>query len=153
KMRKSLNNKRNEIAPEQIDDLTRIYGNFQHDETRSFTTESDGEALVVSKVFDNADFGFRQITIERPLRLNFQASPERIERLREITAFQNLAKSKKKDRKQAAVEEAAGREQQEAILVVLRTMDAGRLCKDREMFIADLEAAFDKAGVRLAATI
>jgi hypothetical protein len=47
----------------------------------------------VSKVFDNADFGFRQITVERPLRLNFQASPERIERLRDVSAFQNLARS------------------------------------------------------------
>lgn len=154
KMRKSLNNKRNEIAPEQIDDLTRIYGNFQHDETRSFITdENNGEGLVVSKVFDNTDFGFRQITVERPLRLNFQASPKRIEDLREITAFQNLAKSKKKDKKHAVAEEAAGREQQEAILATLHTMDAGKLYKIRETFFVDLDATFDKAGVRMAAPI
>ncbi|MDX2201040.1 MAG: class I SAM-dependent DNA methyltransferase [Phycisphaerae bacterium] len=69
KMRKSLNNKRNEISSEQIDEVTRLYGEFAECER--------------SKVFDNADFGYRQVTIERPLRLNFQASPERIERLRE----------------------------------------------------------------------
>jgi type I restriction enzyme M protein len=153
KMRKSLNNKRNEIAPEQIDELTRIYGNFRDGETWSPAAESNGEPLVVSKVFDNADFGFRQITIERPLRLNFQASPERIERLREITAFQNLAKSKKKDKRQAAAEEAAGQKQQEAILAAIRTMDAAKLYKDRDRFLSDLEAAFQQAGVKLAAPI
>jgi type I restriction enzyme M protein len=153
KMRKSLNNKRNELAPEQIDDLTRIYGEFRHDETRSFTHEGDGESFIVSKVFDNADFGFRQITIERPLRLNFQASQERIERLHEATAFQNLAKSKKKDKKQIATEEAAGHELQEAILVALRTMDAGKLYKDRDAFATDLESAFEQAGMKLAAPI
>jgi len=138
KMRKSLNKKRHEIVPEQIDDLTRIYGNFRDGETWSPAGEANGEPFVVSKIFDNADFGFRQITIERPLRLSFQASPERIERLREITAFQNLAKSKKKDKKQIAAEEAAGRKQQEAILAVLRSLDPGKLYKDREAFLADL---------------
>ncbi len=153
KMRKSLNNKRNEIAPEQIDELTRIYGNFRDGETWSPAAERNGEPLVVSKLFDNVDFGFRQITVERPLRLNFQPTPERIERLREITAFQNLAKSKKKDKKQAAAEEAAGQKQQEAILAVLRTLDATKLYKDRNSFLADLEAAFEQAGIRLAAPI
>ena len=102
-------------------------------------------------MFDNADFGFRQITVDRPLRLNFQASPERIERLHEITAFQNLAKSKKKDKKQVAAEESSGRKQQETILATLRTMDSAKLYKDRETFTAELESTFDKAGVKLAA--
>ena len=92
---------------QQIDELTRLYGNFQDSETWTPAAEGNGESLIVSKVFDNVDFGFRQITIERPLRLNFQASRERIERLREITAFQSLAKSRKKNKKQAAAEEAA----------------------------------------------
>jgi type I restriction enzyme M protein len=152
-MRKGLNNKRNEIAPEQIDDLTRVYGNFQHDETRSFHSESNGEPVVVSKVFDNADFGFRQITIERPLRLNFRVTPERIERLRDNTAFSNLAKSKKKDKKQAAAEETTGRKQQDAILGVLATLDASTLYKERERFLADLSAAFNDADIRLPAPI
>ena len=41
-------------------------------------------------------FGFRKITVERPLRLNFQASPERIQRLEEERGFIALAQSKKK---------------------------------------------------------
>jgi type I restriction enzyme M protein len=141
KMRKSLNNKRNEIAPEQIDDLTKIYGEFKDGDSRPAVGQAfqpdasaagkDGQPVrlesltydIVSKIFDNTDFGFRQITVERPLRLNFQASPQRIEGLREMSAFENLAKSKKKDKKQIAIEEAAGREQQEAIVAALRTLD------------------------------
>ena len=74
KMRKSLGNKRNELSDEHIDEITRIYGEF-----------AEGEHC---KIFANEDFGYRKITVERPLRLNFQASPERIERLKEQKAFQ-----------------------------------------------------------------
>jgi len=166
KMRKSLNNKRNEIAAEQIEDITRIHGNFRNGEARRLAVsgsnssngqDQDGQPheddFIVSKVFDNADFGFRQIAVERPLRLNFQASPERIERLREITAFANLAKSKKKDKKQVAQEQAAGREQQEAILMALGTLKADKVYRDRDKFVADLEAAFDRADLKLAAPL
>ena len=52
---------------------------------------------MVSKVFDNEDFGYRKITVERPLRLNFQVTPERIARLEEQATFRNLASSNKKN--------------------------------------------------------
>ena len=145
KMRRSLGNKRNEIGdgkqgkPDHIAEITRIYCDFQ--ETSNCI------------IMNNSDFGYRQITIERPLRLNFRASPERIERLREITAFQNLAKSKKKDKKQVAAEEKAGREQQDAITAALSTMNATKLCKDREVFVTDLESAFGRNDLKLAAPI
>jgi len=135
KMRKSLNNKRNEIDEEHIGEITRLYGDFAEAER--------------SKLFDNADFGFRQITVERPLRLNFQAIPERIERIKEASAFQNLAKSKKKDKKQIAVEEAAGRRQQAAIIKILEAMDGSILYKDREEFVNSMDAAFDTAEFKL----
>jgi len=139
KMRKSLNNKRHEIDPEHIAEITRLFGDFAKCER--------------SKIFDNADFGFRQIIVERPLRLSFQASPERIGRLREMTAFENLAKSKKKDKKQIADEQAAGREEQEAILAALRTLDPEQLYRDREAFLADLAAAFETVSMKLAAPL
>ena len=66
KMRKSLGNKRNELSPEQIDDLTRIHGNFQNGETRPITDEDPvtheprTRPGVVSKVFDNEDFALPQ---------------------------------------------------------------------------------------------
>jgi type I restriction enzyme M protein len=95
-------------------------------------------------VFDNEDFGYRRITVERPLRLNFQASPERIERLRDETAFAALAKAKKKGTPgEREVEQ--GRELQEQILAALRTLGAGKLIKNRDAFEKTLLDAFKKA--------
>jgi type I restriction enzyme M protein len=95
KMPKSLGNKRNKLGdpsdrqtePDQIGDITRLFGSCTDGETRSFTEEDPitGEPVervrIVSKIFDNADFGFHKITVERPLRLNFHATAERIARL------------------------------------------------------------------------
>jgi type I restriction enzyme M protein len=145
KMRRSLGNKRNEIGdgkqgkPDHIAAITRLYCDFQ----------STPDSLIL----DNRDFGYRQVTVDRPLRLNFQALPERIGRLRDITAFVNLAKSKKKDKKQAAAEEAAGRQQQKAILAALGNLDAAKLYRDRNAFLNALETAFEKTGTRLMAPI
>jgi len=150
---KSLNNKRNEISEDHIADLTRLYCEFRDGESRTFQANTHEDELIVSKVFDNLDFGFRQITVERPLRLNFQASPDRIDGLRDISTFANLAKSKKKDKKQIAAEEKAGREQQDAIIAALTTMNSTKLYKDRKAFVADLEAAFDRADIKLPAPI
>jgi type I restriction enzyme M protein len=102
-MRKSLGNKRNKIGdaddgePDQIGDIARLHGNFQDGETRTVKTNGEEKTLVVIKVFDNADFGFSKITVERPLRLNFQATAERIAQLEDETAFRNLATSNKKN--------------------------------------------------------
>jgi len=139
KMRKSLNNKRNEIAPEHIDEITRLYGDFAECER--------------SRVFENADFGYRQVTIERPLRLNFQASPERIDRLREAKAFANLATSKKKKGKAAETDIEYGRELQETIIRTLGRLDAARLYKNRDEFETDLTAVFGEAEIKLAAPV
>ena len=128
KMRKSLGNKRNELSPEQIDDLTRIHGNFQDGETRPITDEDPvtheprTRPRVVSKVFANEDFGYRKVTVERPLRLNFAATPERIARIEDERAFQNLAKSKKRPGPAHDAEVAEGQERQEAIRGLLRSL-------------------------------
>ncbi|MBI4516383.1 MAG: SAM-dependent DNA methyltransferase [Deltaproteobacteria bacterium] len=129
KMKKSLGNKRNKIGdpsddgrePDQIADVTRIFGNFQDGETRTLTVDGREKTLVVSKVFDNADFGFHKITVERPLRLNFQVTPERIARIEEETAFRNLATSNKKNEKVRLEEIEAGKQRQEAIRALLKS--------------------------------
>jgi type I restriction enzyme M protein len=54
RMAKSLGNKRNEITKDQIDEIIKLYGDY---------TESKHV-----KIFDNEDFGYYQLTIERPLR-------------------------------------------------------------------------------------
>ena len=47
----------------------------------------DGEWAEVSKVFDTKEFGYREIKVERPLQLSFQATPERIEALKREKPF------------------------------------------------------------------
>lgn len=78
-MRRSLGRKRKEIGDEARHEIVRIYEKFLKNEN-----------LKVSKVFDISDFGYREIRIEKPLRLNFCASEDRIERLLEGKIFQNL---------------------------------------------------------------
>ena len=95
-MRKSLGDKRRQIPPERAEDILKILADSKDGDTRNVAKDGVEEEVVVSKVFPTTHFGFRKITVERPLRLNFQASPERIARLEEERAFQALAQSKKK---------------------------------------------------------
>src|SRR5207248_2822738 len=103
----SLGNKRNKIGdpvddprePDQIGEITRIHGNFHDGETRTFTVDGKQKELVANKIFDNADFGFHKITVERPLRLNFHASAERIARLELSRPFERLHRAKRRTRR------------------------------------------------------
>jgi type I restriction enzyme M protein len=154
KMKKSLNNKRNEITEDQIRHLTRVYGNFQDGETAEVQIDGEAETRVISRIFDNHEFGFLKVTVERPLRLNFEASPNRIARLDDQTAFANLAVSKKrKDKALAEREEAEGRKQQDAIRTLLATLEGKGRCMDRAKFDADLTNAAKQADVKLPAPI
>ncbi|WP_292164453.1 class I SAM-dependent DNA methyltransferase [Mesorhizobium sp.] len=154
RMTKSLNNKRNEITDEQISHLTRIYGNHSDGEAAEVRVNGDTEKRIVSRVFENREFGFLKVTVERPLRMNFEASPERIAKLDGQSAFINLATSKKrKDDKAAAREIEEGRAQQEAIRAALATLEGKGRYMDREAFEADLARATKRAGVSIAAPI
>lgn len=157
KMKKSLNNKRNEIADDQIDVLTRIYGNYRDGETAEVVVDhktGEAETRVVSRIFDNHEFGFLKVTVERPLRMNFECAPERIARLDEQAAFANLAASKKRKNEKAAEKEIAeGKAQQEAIRSLLTALESKGRYRDRKAFDADLSSAAKKAGFKLAAPI
>jgi hypothetical protein len=83
KMKKSLNNKRNELSDAHITRLTELYANFEDGERERVLVDGAWEERVVSRIFDNAEFGFLKVTVERPLRLNVEATPERIARLKE----------------------------------------------------------------------
>lgn len=150
KMKKSLNNKRNELSDKHIARLTELYDNFADGETEKDLLHGTDEARVVSRIFENHEFGFLKVTVERPLRLNFEATPERISRLEDQTAFANLAVSKKrKDAKAIEAEEAEGRAQQEAIRTLLAGLEANGRYFDRDLFQTDMESAAKKAGVKL----
>jgi type I restriction enzyme M protein len=137
-MRKSLGSKRREISSEHIREITEIFQSFQPSE--------------VSKIFDSEDFGYRKITVERPLRLNFQASPERIERLKEQSAFASLAVSKKKSAEMKGIEEQAGKEQQKLILDILNSFP-DTLYQDRGEFEKVLKKGMKTKGITLAPAV
>ena len=150
-MRRSLGDKRREIPPEKALEVLDILSNYGDGETRTRMEDGNEEEVTVSRIFPTTQFGFRRITVERPLRLNFQASPERIARLEEQKGFQNLAKSKKRG-EAGAKEETMGRARQEAIRTMLKLMP-DEVCKDREAFVAELTTAAAKADIKLPAPV
>ncbi|WP_313453816.1 type I restriction-modification system subunit M [Pseudomonas rhodesiae] len=118
KMRKSLGSKRQYITDDQISELVRLYGSFEH--------------TAQSKIFPIDAFGYRRITVERPLRLNFQTSAERIAKVLEEKALQKL-------------DSVA----QQHLLVALQAMDAGMLHRNREQFSKLLKKALSAHSVSL----
>jgi type I restriction enzyme M protein len=148
-MRKSLGDKRREVPLERSQDILRILADFKDGETRKVMEDGREEEVVVSRIFPTTHFGFRKITVERPLKLNFQASDERIARLEEEKGFQALAQSKKKGAV-GAKEQAEGRALQEVIRKLLRTLPA-TIVKERDEFERLLDGAAKKAGVKLPA--
>ncbi|MBU1664084.1 MAG: type I restriction-modification system subunit M [Gammaproteobacteria bacterium] len=181
-MEKSLGNKRRRIGdpsddkpkdPDHIADITMLHGEFEEGSSRWMLFDRDGKVatvsttppdaappkgqtwkqLVVSKVFDNEDFGYHKITVERPLRLNFHATVERIARLESETAFKNLAGSAKKDEAARLIDIATG-EKRQAVIRELLAEFAKRhpeKIKDRKIFLAALKPIDRELGVRLAA--
>ena len=106
-LRKSLGAKRRQVPFERKQDILRLLSHFEDGATGRVVQDVDEREAVVSRVYPTTHFGFRKITVERPLRLDFQASPERIARLGDERAFVNLAVSRKKGPAKAA-DEAAG---------------------------------------------
>ncbi len=74
KRRKSLGNKRKDISEANAHQILEWYNEFK-----------EGARV---KIFDTREFGYRQVTIERPLQLSFQVTPERIELLRQHKLFE-----------------------------------------------------------------
>ncbi|MGN6086641.1 type I restriction-modification system subunit M [Trinickia sp.] len=154
KMDKSLGNKRNELSDEHIKELVRLYAEHRHDAVSDALADGKPESRVCSKIFENRDFGYLKITVERPLRMNFQASAERIAKLNDQAAFVNLANSKKRKSEAAyAAEVAEGKETQAAIKSALEGIDDEMLYRNRPEFEAEIERALKHAGLKVAAAV
>jgi type I restriction enzyme M protein len=180
-MEKSLGNKRRRIGdpsdkpkdPDYIGDITGLHGHFAEGTSRWVLFDKDGKVvtvtpnaptgeapegqqwkqLVVSKVFDNEDFGYHKITVERPLRLNFHATPERLARLEDETAFKNLASSTKKNEAARLIDIAAGEKRQQQVRDLL-TEFAKRhpeQINDRKVFLDSLKPVDRELNARLSA--
>ena len=150
-LRKSLGAKRRDVPFERKQDILRLLADFEDGATRKVERDGEAREIVVSRVYPTTHFGFRKITVERPLRLDFQAGPERIARLDDERAFANLAVSRKRGAAKAK-DEAAGRKQQAAIRALLRSLP-DKLFLDRAAFEAELSEAARKATLTLAAPI
>jgi type I restriction enzyme M protein len=137
-MRKSLGSKRREIPLERAQEIMGLLADY-----------AEGEHV---KIFPTEHFGFRKITVERPLRLNFQASPERIARLADERAFANLAVSRKKNKEAKRLEEEAGRAQQQSIRALLQALP-GDLYSSRPAFEKLLNKAARARGLKLSAPL
>ncbi|NNA47358.1 SAM-dependent DNA methyltransferase [Pseudomonas lactis] len=118
KMRKSLGSKRQYITEDQISDLVRLYGSF--------------EQTAQSKIFPIDAFGYRRITVERPLRLNFQTSAERIGKVLDEKTLQKLDSFA-----------------QQHLLTALQAMDASTLHRNREQFSKLLKKSLTSHSVSL----
>ncbi|MCC1498085.1 class I SAM-dependent DNA methyltransferase [Alcanivorax sp. 1008] len=111
KMRKSLGSKRQYIDDANIDAIVRLYGDFkENDETKIFPVDA---------------FGYRRITVERPLKLNFQASAERIAKLAQETPLAKLEQ-----------------DELQAITRACQRLNADKLYRNRDAFLKDLKKAF-----------
>ena len=144
RMRKSLGNKRKEIGDgrdgkvDHIGEITRLYGDFAESE--------------YVKIFDNTDFGYQRITVERPLKLNFVVDEERLEKVRETNQFVNLATSKKrKDMSKAEAEIAEGKKMQQSILDALGTISLRGMVKNRDEFSSLMKNAFNDSDLKIPA--
>jgi type I restriction enzyme M protein len=106
KMRKSLGSKRNEMSEDDIKTVTRAFGDFEIIEAheldkpteqksnrgrQSANPKNEMAKTFASKIFNSYEFGYRRITIERPLRESFQFSDERIAECRFATGALNAA--------------------------------------------------------------
>lgn len=120
KMRKSLGSKRNELGPEDIKTIVKLYGAFEENEH--------------SKIFEITDFFYRTITVERPLKLNFAASEDRILTMMATKPFQKLTEL-----------------EAEQLRKTLATMGEN-VVKNRDEFIVTVRRALVAEGLSLTAT-
>ena len=157
RMAKGLGSKRNKIGdpaipgePDQIGEIVRLYASYQDGATSKVMIDGEEVERVCSKIFDNRDFGFLKVVVERPLRLKFKVTADGLVKLQQETAFKNLAVSKKrKDLQAAAKEIEAGVARQARILKAIETMDADHIYMNRADWEGDLRAALLQQGEKL----
>lgn len=139
RMRKPLGDKRKQLSEDDIKTIASIYGSFV-----------EGE---YSKIFDEEDFAYNKVTVERPLRLNFNTSSERLERLYQETAFINLAKSKKKNEEARAKDIEDGEKLQKSIIATLNKIDETMLYKNRDDFEKVIAKELKKESISIKAPV
>jgi type I restriction enzyme M protein len=122
-MRRSLGSKRREIPEDSRKEIVRIYARMLN---------GTGEYQEFSKIFAVSDFGYREIRVERPLRLSFQVTPERLARLKLEKPFLKLDPA-----------------DQEAIVACLETLCPTESDRNRDAFDKVLSKNFKTSGIKV----
>jgi type I restriction enzyme M protein len=125
KMRKSVGSKRHQLTDDNIATIAKLYDAF--------------EDTKHSKIFNNTDFYYRTITVERPLRLNYAYTTERIERVMAARAITRL-----EEQPQASLRHVLEQAQQDHNDVVFT---------QRQVFTDDLTTRLDQAELVLTPTV
>ena len=121
KMRKNLGSKRKEISETNIEEIIKSYAAF--------------ESSDISKIFNNSDFGYRQVTVERPLKLFMKVTADAIDELMLSKPILKLSQT-----------------EQEAIHGFVTRIN-GVNVPSREKFIAILKYEAEQDGISLSATV
>lgn len=137
---KALGKKQYEISESGIILVTDIYKEYKDFSIE--VEENDNKRNVeISKIYDVADFKYTKVIVERPLRLSYEITDEKIEALKEHPKFKEFATSKKKDKASFEAEIAKGITTQNKTLKAVETFKG----KIREMNDANFFATFKKA--------
>ncbi|TSC75583.1 MAG: type I restriction enzyme M protein [Parcubacteria group bacterium Gr01-1014_30] len=132
-LRRNLGAKRYEISEENAKEILKLYSEFKENER--------------CKIFPNTEFAYREITIQRPLRLKFEITDESLTRLKEHKDFMNDRPSKKSGEKGEA-ENKAWRKLRVAIYEILETM-RGKKYVSRSEFLKKLEVEAKKQEIKI----
>lgn len=137
-MRKNLGDKRHTIPPESINKIKEDYKTFKETEN--------------VKIFDNEDFGYTKVVVERPLQRNYQVNNERLDNLYSIPAFKKLAESKNKNPTEQQKEIEQGKQKQQEIIESLKTIGTDKYT-NWDQFEAKIKQAVEKYDFIKPATI
>jgi len=129
RMRKNLGNKRNYLGEEDIKEILKQYDKFKE--------------TGYCKIFDNEEFGYTKVIVERPMQLNYQVSEERLENLYTIKAFSKLAESKSENPEEKLKKEEEGKKKQREIIDVLNKV-GNKLYKNWDEFEDKVKEATKK---------
>ena len=132
-MRKNLGEKRYEITDENAKEILELYAK-----------NKDSDRV---KIFNTTDFAYRQITVQRPLRLKFAITDEAMTRLKEHKDFLNDVPSKKIGAKGDA-ENKAWQELRAAIYEILESM-RGTVITSRSKFLEKFESELKKRELKI----
>lgn len=139
---KSLGKKQYEISDDGIDLITKIYKEYK-DFNIDVVEDGKTKSLEISKIYDVEDFKYTKVTVERPLRLSYEVTDEKINALKEHPKFIEIATTKKKEKTAADIDIAKGKAIQANILKAVESFKGQERQTSDSQFFKDMEAALD----------